>query len=89
MARVERAGLARAIFIFFAGLAAAGFVFGILSDPFSQIMTVGGDYATTSEAAKGRGYVQSFWDALPFIMVFLALAQLIGAAASERRLPGQ
>jgi hypothetical protein len=89
MARVERAGLARAIFIFFAGLAAAGFVFGILSDPFSQIMTVGGDYATTSEAAKGRGYVQAFWDALPFIMVFLALAQLIGAAASERRLPGQ
>jgi len=89
MARVERAGLARAIFIFFAGLAAAGFVFGILNDPFSQIMTIGGDYATTSEAAKGRGYVQSFWDALPFIMVFLALAQLIGAAASERRLPGQ
>jgi hypothetical protein len=89
MARVERAGLARAIFIFFAGLAAAGFVFGILSDPFSQIMSVGGDYATTSEAAKGRGYVQAFWDALPFIMVFLALAQLIGAAASERRLPGQ
>jgi len=89
MARVERAGLARAIFIFFAGLAAAGVVFGVLNDPFNQIMSVGGDYATTSEAAKGRGYVQAFWDALPFIMVFLALAQLIGAAASERRLPGQ
>jgi len=89
MPRVERAGLARAIFIFFAGLAAAGFVFGVLNDPFNQIMATGGEYATTSEAAKGRGYVQAFWDALPFIMVFLALAQLIGAAASERRLPGQ
>jgi hypothetical protein len=89
MPRVERAGLARAIFIFFAGLAAAGFVLGVLNDPFNQIMSVGADYSTTSEAAKGRGYVQAFWDALPFIMVFLALAQLIGAAASERRLPGQ
>jgi len=88
MARVERAGLARAIFIFFAGLAAAGFVFGILSDPFTQIMSVGGDYATTSEAAKGRGYVQAFWDALPFIIAFLGLLQLVAAAAFEGRLPG-
>jgi hypothetical protein len=89
MARRERAALARSLFIFFAGLAAAGLLIAVLNGPFEQIMSTGSEYATTSEAAKGRGYVTAFWDALPFIVVFLALAQLLGAAAAERRLPGQ
>lgn len=87
--RRERAGLARAVFIFFAGLAAAGLLIAVLNDPFNQIATTGASYSSSPEAAKGHNYITAFWDALPFIVVFLSLAQLIGAAASERRLPGQ
>jgi hypothetical protein len=89
MARRERAALARSLFIFFAGLAAAGLMIAVLNGPFEQIMSTGGEYAQSAEATRGRGYVNAFWDALPFIVVFLALAQLLGAAAAERRLPGQ
>lgn len=89
MTRSERAGLARALFIFFAGLASAGFMIAVLNDPFNTIFATGKAMAASGEAATGRGYVRAFWDALPFIVVFLALAQLIGAAAAERRLPGQ
>ncbi|MDR9381149.1 MAG: hypothetical protein RI560_05680 [Natronomonas sp.] len=85
----ERAALARSIFIFFAGLAAAGLLIAVLNDPFNTIMTTGAETATSSQAAQGRTYIQSYWDALPFIIVFLSLAQLLGAAAAERRLPGQ
>jgi hypothetical protein len=86
---VERAALARNVFIFFAGLAAAGLLIAVLNQPFEIIATTGSDVASSPEAAQGQSYVESYWNALPFIVVFLALAQLLGAAAAERRLPGQ
>jgi hypothetical protein len=85
----ERAALARNIFIFFAGLAAAGLILAVLNDPFNTFVSTSESMTTTSQAAQGRGYIVAFWDALPFIITFLALAQLLGAAAAERRLPGQ
>jgi hypothetical protein len=89
MSRSERAGLARALFIFFAGLAAAGLMIAVLNDPFNTIASTGASVSESPEAAQGHSYITAFWDALPFIVVFLALAQLLGAAAAERRLPGQ
>lgn len=89
MTRRERAGLARALLIFFVGLGAAGLLIGVLNDPFSTIATAGADTAQTSEANQGREWIVMFWDGLPFIVVFLAFIQLLGAAAAERRLPGQ
>lgn len=86
---VQRAGLARAIFVFFGGLAAAGLIIAVLNDPFNQIASTGASYSSSQEAARGHGYVTAYWDALPFIIIFLSLAQLLGAAAAERRLPGQ
>ena len=89
MTRRERAGLARALFIFFAGLAMAGLLIAVLNDPATTILEVGDSYSQSSQASQGHSYISSFWDALPFIIVFLSLAQLLGAAAAERRLPGQ
>lgn len=89
MATLERAGLARAIFMFFAGLAAAGLLIAVLNDPFTTIIATGAQYSTSAQASTGQGYVEAFWGALPFIVVFVAFAQLLGAAAAERRLPGQ
>lgn len=89
MARRERAGLARALFIFFASLAAAGLIIAVLNDPFNTIAATGADVSSSSQAAQGHDYITAFWRALPFIVVFLGLAQLLGAAAAERRLPGQ
>jgi hypothetical protein len=89
MSHRERAGLARNLFIFFAGLGAAGLLIAVLNDPFWTIADLGGQMSKSQEAAQGHSYITSFWDALPFIIVFLALAQLLGAAAAERRLPGQ
>jgi len=86
---LARAGLARAILVFFAGLVAAGFLIGILNDPFSTIEAASVDAATSPQADRGRNYITAFWGALPFIVVFLGLVQLLAAAASERRLPGQ
>jgi hypothetical protein len=85
----ERAALARNLFIFFAGLAASGLLIAVLNEPFNIIFNVGASMGDSAQAAQGQSYVQSYWDALPFIIVFLSLAQLIGAAAAERRLPGQ
>ena len=87
--RRERAALARSIFIFFAGLAAAGLLIAVLNDPFNMIAAQGAAASDSPQAAQGQAYVEAFWNALPFIVVFLALAQLLGAAAAERRLPGQ
>ena len=89
MSRRERAALARNLFIFFAGLAAAGLLIAVLNDPFWTIADAGAETSTSSQAAQGQAYVEAFWEALPFIIVFLGLAQLLGAAAAERRLPGQ
>ncbi len=85
----ERAALARSIFIFFCGLAAAGLLIAVLNGPFDTIMATGQETATSSQAAQGQSYIGSYWDALPFIIVFISLAQLLGAAAAEGRLPGQ
>jgi hypothetical protein len=43
---------------------------------------------TTQQAAQGREWIVSFWDALPFIVAFLGFLQLVAAAAVEGRLPG-
>lgn len=85
----ERAALARSVIIFFAGLAAAGLLIGVLNGPFDTIMSAGADATTSTQADQGQQWIGMFWDALPFIVVFLAFLQLVGAAAAERRLPGQ
>ena len=85
----ERAALARNLFVFFAGIATAGLLIAVLNGPFETIIATGAETTTSTQAEQGRTYITSFWDALPFIIVFLALAQLLGAAAAERRLPGQ
>lgn len=88
MAR-ERAALARSILIFFVGLAAAGLLYGVLNQPAETLLSTGADIGETSQAAQGHSYIKSFWNGLPFIMVFLAFFQLVAAAAVEGRLPGQ
>lgn len=86
MAREYRAGLARNILIFLAGVAAAGLLIGVLNSPFDTMVATSQGITNTQQAATGRGYIVGFWDALPFIIVFLAFFQLLGAAAAERRL---
>jgi len=85
----ERAGLARALIIFFAGLAAAAMILAVLNDPFNSMVATSQSLTETQQAAQGRQWMVSFWDALPVIIVLLALLQLLGAAAVEGRLPGQ
>ena len=85
----ERAGLARALIIFFAGLAAAAMILAVLNDPFNTMVATSQGMTETQQAAQGRQWIVMFWDALPVIIVLLALLQLLGAAAVERRLPGQ
>jgi len=82
----ERAGLARAFLIFVVGLGAAGLLLAVLNGPFDSFVTASEGLTTSSQAAKGRGYITSYWDALPFIIAFLAFLQLLGAAAAEGRL---
>jgi len=84
----ERAGLARAIMIFLATLVAAALLIAVLNSPFDTLVTTSEGLTTTSEAAQGREWIVSFWDALPFIVAFLGLLQLVAAAAFEGRLPG-
>jgi len=85
----ERAALARSLFIFFASLAAGGMIIGVLNDPAMTLFQTGSDISSSTQAADGQAYVEAFWRALPFIIVFLGLAQLLGAAAAERKLPGR
>jgi len=85
----QRVGLARSLAIFFVAIAAAGLILGVLQGPFDQLVAASSDITQTSQAATGRGWIVTFWDALPFIVVLLGFVQLIGAAAAERRLPGQ
>jgi len=88
MAR-ERAGLARALIVFVVGLGAAGLVLGVLNGPFEQMAATSAGLAETSQANQGRQWIVMFWNGLPFIIAMLAFIQLLGAAAAERRLPGQ
>lgn len=80
-----RAALARNILIFFAGLGAAGLLIGVLDGPFHTLVGVSEGIGQTSQAAQGRGYIESFWSAVPFIVVVFAFVQLLAAAAAERR----
>lgn len=88
MAR-ERAGLARSLVIFFIGLGAAGLLLAVINGPVDTIFAVGTGLSSSPQAAEGAVYVDQFWNALPFTILFLAFVQLLGAAAAERRLPGQ
>jgi len=81
----ERAGLARAFFIFVVGLALAGVLIAVLNGPFDTIASTGAAVADSSQAARGQGYVEAFWDSLPVIIALLAFLQLLGAAAAEGR----
>jgi len=85
----ERAALARALIIFIASIGVAGLLIGVLNAPFETIATTSANMTQTSQAAQGRQWIQMFWDGLPFIVAFLGFIQLLGAAAAERRLPGQ
>lgn len=84
----ERAGLARAIMIFLATLVASALLIAVLNSPFDTLVTTSEGLTTTQQAAQGRAWIVSFWDALPFIIAFLGLLQLVAAAAAEGRLPG-
>lgn len=81
----QRAGLARAFFIFVVGLAIAGVLIAVLNGPFETIATTGAEVANSSQAARGRGFITAFWDSLPVIIALLAFLQLLGAAAAEGR----
>jgi len=85
----ERAGLARAFLVFLVGLGAAGLILSVLNGPFETMSATAGTYANTPQANQGQQWLTMFWDALPVIIVILAFLQLLGAAAAERRLPGQ
>ena len=83
--RRERAGLARALLIFVVGLGAAGVLLAVLNGPFETIAATGSSVADSSQAARGQGYIETFWDSLPVIIALLAFLQLLGAAAAEGR----
>jgi len=85
----ERAGLARAFLVFLVGLGAAGLILSVLNGPFETMMSAAGAYSKTPQANQGQQWLTMFWDGLPVIIVILAFLQLLGAAAAERRLPGQ
>ena len=85
MTEIQRAHLANNIMLFFASLAAAGLLFAVLNDPFTSLMAAG--EGQTAQAQQAEAYVEQFWSALPFIMVFLGLVQLLGAATVEARTP--
>jgi hypothetical protein len=88
MGRRERAGLARAIMIFLATLVAAALLIAVLNSPFQTLVTTSEGLTTTQQAAQGREWIVSFWDALPFIVALLGFIQLVATAAAEGRLPG-
>ena len=81
----ERAALAANVLLFFAGLAAAGLLIGVLDGPFQTLVGASESVGSTSYSTRGRGYVTQFWNALPFVIVGLAFLQLLAAAAAERR----
>lgn len=82
---LQRAGLARALLIFIVGLGISGLLIAVLNGPFDTIAATGSSVATSSQAARGQGYIETFWDALPVIIALLAFLQLLGAAAAEGR----
>jgi len=81
----QRAGLARAFFIFIVGLGAAGVLIAVLNGPFDTVMSAGSDLAQSQQAQRGQGYVRTFWNSVPLIVALLAFLQLLGAAAAEGR----
>jgi len=81
----RRVGLARNIMIFFIGLAAGGLLIGVLNGPFETMVSTSQGLTSTQQATQGRQWIVAFWNATPFIIVFLSFFQLLGAAAAERR----
>lgn len=81
----QRAGLARALLIFVVGLGMAGLMIAVLNGPFETIAATGASVASSDQAARGQGYIETFWSALPVIIALLAFLQLLGAAAAEGR----
>lgn len=81
---LQRAALARAVFIFVCGLGAAGLIIGVLDGPFWSLIGASETVGQTSYSADGRAYLTQFWQALPFLVVALAFVQLLAAAAADR-----
>lgn len=76
-------GLANAIMLFLGSILAAALIIAALNGPFETILGVSSGVTTTDEAATGVGFISTFWDLVPFIVVALGLIQLVGTAAAE------
>lgn len=85
MSELHAQHLANALMVFFASLAAAALILAALNSPVETILSTSDSVITTSKAETGVGFIEQFWNALPFIVVFLGLIQLLGAAALEAR----
>jgi len=81
----QTAHLANAVIIFLGSIAAAALLIAAFNDPFNQIMGTAETIGTSPDASTGRNIIQQAWDLLPFIVVFVGLVQLIGAAARESK----
>jgi hypothetical protein len=78
-------GLANNLMLFFVSIAAAALLLAVLNDPFQSIAAA--STASSPQAQQGQAFIQTYWDALPFVVVFLGLIQLVGAAAVEAKTP--
>jgi len=87
MTDVRRAALANNLILFFASIAFAGLLIAVFGDAFWTIESAAVEVGDSEQAAQGRNYITAFWDVLPFVVAFLVLVQLVGAAALEARIP--
>lgn len=78
-------GLANAIMLFLASVFAAALIIAALNGPFETILGISGDVTTTKEAETGVGFIATFWDLIPFVVVTLGIIQLVGQAAVEAK----
>jgi hypothetical protein len=61
----------------------------LIQPALTELFGVGADLSTSSQAAKGRGYAQTFRDYLPLIVMGAAALALIARAIFESALPGR
>lgn len=80
-----RASLANNIVFFVGALLVAGLLYSVLNTPALELLSIGGEYTSGSDAAQGQAWMKQGWEALPFFVLLLGIVQLIAAAALEAR----
>ncbi len=80
---MSRIGFALTLIAWGASLLAGAMLIAILDSPVTQLLSAGREHTSGESAASGLAWVETAWEATPFVIILLGLIMLVAAAAAR------